>query len=291
MNWPKGLRIKFKEPLKFKNTFKIGGRAQFYCEPADVSELSSLLIVAKANHIPIHILGAGSNLLIGDGLLKGLIIRLNSPYFKRVRLEKKSIVAGSGILLGSIVKFAQKNSLGGMEKFFGIPGTLGGALFMNAGCWGSSLGEMVKEVEIMDYSGKIKKLKKNELSFSYRKSNLNKCIILGATLVLKKASPSRIKKEISKYVTLRRNSQDLSFPNAGCIFKNPKEKSAGLLIDACGLKGLRVGGVFISGKHANFILNKGSARFSDVVELMNLVKRRVRREFGLTLEPEIKIWR
>jgi len=291
MNWPKELKVRVKYPLKDKTTFRIGGAAQFFCEPKDAGELKSLIQEAKKNKLPVHILGAGSNLLISDNGVKGLVIKLSSPFFRGLSSERGYIRAGSGATLGQIIKFAQSKSLQGLEFLVGLPGTLGGALAMNAGCWGYNIGDLVKEAQVMNENGKIKTLNRNKMRFSYRKSSLADYMILSALLKLKIGKPAEIKENINRYLTVRRATQDLTWPNAGCIFKNPKNYSAGMLIDLCGLKGGNIGGAFISGRHANFILNKGKASAKDVLGLMRLINKQVNKRFKLTLQPEIKIWK
>ncbi len=291
MNWPKELKVKVNYPLKDRNTFKIGGNARFFSEPEDAAELELLIKSAGKNKIPVYILGAGSNLLISDKGVMGLVIKLNSLYFKNISRKKEFIRAASGVMLGELIKFARSASLQGVEFLIGIPGTLGGALAMNAGCWGQNIGDLVVEAQVMTKNGKIKTLSRKEIKFSYRKSSLSEYIILSALLELKKSSASEIKKNINRYLASRRKTQGLlTWPNAGCIFKNPKNNSAGLLIDVCGLKGKNIGGAYISERHANFILNKKKASAKDVLELIRAIKQKVKTRFNLTLQPEIKIW-
>jgi UDP-N-acetylmuramate dehydrogenase len=290
MNWQRSLEIKRNQSLKNKTTFKIGGKADFFSEPNDLAELNLVVSWAKKNSIPVSVVGAGSNLLISDKGVRGLVIRLNSAYFRNISLKGSCIEAGSGVTLPQLIQFVKNKSLSGSEFLAGIPGTLGGALAMNAGCWGKSIGDLVREVEVLDYAGNIKKIRSKEIKFGYRKTNLKNCIILSAVLKFKRGGREAIIRSIKEYILKRRNSQDLTFPNAGCIFKNPKSLSAGRLIDLCGLKGKSMGGALISDKHANFILNKGDAKAGDVLKLMRLIKTRVRKRFKVNLEPEIKIW-
>ncbi|MDO8662059.1 MAG: UDP-N-acetylmuramate dehydrogenase [Candidatus Omnitrophota bacterium] len=291
MNWPKESRIRTNYPLKNNSTFRIGGCAQFFCEPKDTAELKLLIKIAGQNKLPVFILGAGSNLVISDKGVRGLVIKLGSPYFKRISLEKGNIRVGSGAALAQLIKFSRDKSLQGAEFLSGIPGTAGGGLAMNAGCWGSVMGNLVKEAEVMDKGGRIKNLKRSQIKFVYRKSSLAKYIILSSLLSLKQGKAREIEKNIKKYLGERRKSQDLTWPNAGCIFKNPENNSAGRLIELCGLKGRHVGGAYISERHANFILNKGNASAKDVLRLMRITGKQVKDKFKLLLEPEIKIWK
>lgn len=290
MSWPKNLSIKINYPLRGQTTFRIGGRARFFCVPKGLEELTALVKAARLNKAPIFSLGAGSNLLVSDKGVEGLVIKLSSAYFKRMAQDDNEIRAGSGARIAQLIKFAQDKSLTGLEFLIGIPGTLGGALSMNAGCWGFCIGDLVKEVEVMTKGGKIKILTQKELKFAYRKSNLANYIILSCRLRLDKGAPAQINNKIRMYLAKRRNLQGLAYPNAGCIFKNPRDNSAGRLIEMCGLKGMNAGGAFISERHANFIINKGSASAKDVLGLMRLVKKEVKAKFNLSLQPEIKIW-
>lgn len=290
MNWPKDLKIRANQPLKDKTTFKIGGNALFFSEPVDLAQLRMLLKAAKKNKLRVFILGAGSNLLVSDKGVKGLVIKLNSTFFKQISFDGKCIEAGSATLIGGLVQYSLDRSLQGLEFLVGIPGTLGGALAMNAGCWGFDIGGAVKEVKVMDYSGRVKTLKRRQIKFDYRKSSLSKYVILGATLKVKKGDAAKIKKNISMYISKRRANQGLTKPNAGCIFRNPKINGAGMLIDLCGLKGKKIGAASISDRHANFIVNEGHASARDVLRLMRIIKKQVREKFKINLQPEIKIW-
>lgn len=283
-------RPKLNEPLKGRTTFKIGGSAKAFIEPKDETDLKSLITCAKSDNIPILVIGSGSNLLIGSGLIKAIVLRLNKPYFKKIALKKNFLEAGAGAALAKLIAASAKSSLSGLEFLAGIPGTVGGALAMNAGAWGQDLGSLVESVRAMDYSGRIKTLKGPQLKFGYRESNLSKLIILSARFRLKKKDRQSIRENVLRNLALRRYSQDTSFPNAGCIFKNPQGESAGRLIDLCGLKGRKSGGAVISEKHANFILNRNNASAKDVMSLMKLIRKRVMKKFGIVLEPEIKIW-
>jgi len=293
MNWQKGLKLKkvrLKEPLKKHTTFKIGGPAEYFVRPKGAAELKVLIKAAKRYKIPVLVIGAGSNILAGDKGVGGLVIQLNSSYFKKIRVKGNSVHAGSGVMLSKLIITSRNFGLSGLENLAGIPGTVGGALAMNAGAWGKNIEDTLKEVWVMDYSGRIRVLKKKNIEFGYRKSDLGKYIILEARFGLGKGDGLNIRSRIREYLKQRRSAQDLTRPSAGCVFKNPTGKSAGKLIDECGLKGKRVGGAAISGKHANFIVNLGNAKSADVIDLIKLIKNKVRAKFHINLEPEIKIW-
>ena len=293
MNWWRNLRgkVKFQEPLRNRATFKIGGPAKFFIEPKDIVDLKLLIVLAKRYKIPIFVIGRGSNILISDKGLKGIVVYLNSPFFKRISIKPNSLEVSSGLALRQLVEVAKERGLSGMEFLAGIPGTVGGALIMNAGSGAKFIGDLVREVKVMDYNGNIRILSKKNIKFGYRKSSLKKFIILSACLKVTKKNKAEINNNLKRYLGYRRNTQDISLPNAGCIFKNPSKEPAGKLIDLCGLKGRKIGDACISQIHANFILNKGNARSSDVLKLMDLVKKKVKNKFNITLEPEIKIWR
>lgn len=293
MNWWRGLKgkIKQREPLKRHVTFKIGGPARFFIEPKDIADLKLLLALKKRYKIPILVIGRGSNLLVDSNGVNAVVIRLSSTAFRKLSFKGNIADAGSGVLLKDIVIESAQRGLSGLEFLSGIPGTLGGALAMNAGMGrhGPSIGDFVRQVKVMNYSGEIKELR--DINFSYRNSGLKKYIILEASLGLEKSTKAVVSDKIMDYWKQRRLRQDASRPNAGCIFRNPGHDSAGRLIELCGLKGKKIGGSAVSLKHANFILNKNHARSADVLALMQLIKERVRGKFKVSLIPEIEIWK
>jgi UDP-N-acetylmuramate dehydrogenase len=292
MSWYKDLRLKIKlnEPMKEHTTFKIGGPAEYFIEPRNPDELKSLLHSAKRHNIPVLVLGSGSNILVKDTRLKAIVLHLDSAFFRRVVFQDNHVYAASGVALSRLISLAQKRGLSGLEFLAGIPGTVGGALAMNAGIPGENIGGLVKDAEVMDYSGNMKVLSKGGIRFGYRNSSLRSYIILGARLKLRKKHKLKIKEEINSRISSRRLTQDYSHPSAGCIFKNPRPKHAARLIDLCGMKGKRLGDAGISRRHANFILNLGRAKAEDVLRLMELARRKVQGRFNVRLEPEIKIW-
>ncbi|MFY9402459.1 MAG: UDP-N-acetylmuramate dehydrogenase [Candidatus Omnitrophota bacterium] len=289
MNWQRGLKVKSNYPLKNRTTFKIGGPAEYFCVPKDLSTLKRLIIQAKKNKVPYFIIGAGSNLLISDRGVKGLVILLNSAYFKKIKVKREFIEAQAGASLSSIIKFALDRSLSGLEFLSGVPATLGGAIAMNAGCWGKEISGLVDEVRVMDSFGKVKRLKKKMIKFGYRRSGLKKYIILGARLKLSQDKKEKIRQNIKECLLKRYKAQGRVFYSAGSIFKNPKGDYAARLIERCGLKGKESGGAIVSRKHANFILNKGNAKADDVLRLIKLIRAKVRKKFGVDLKPEIHI--
>lgn len=294
MNWLKSLKgkVRFREPLRNHTTFKIGGPAKLFIEPYDLEDLKRALSLAKINKLPVFLLGAGSNILVSDKGINGIVLRLSSRYFTKIYGKNNVLNVGSGSLLAKLIQYSKRHSLSGAEFLVGIPGTIGGALAMNAGAWGRNIGDIVCEVTVMDDQGNIKILPQKKIRFTYRRSNLARYIILGCKLKLASDTKEGVGNKINKYINLRRNSQDFSFPNAGCIFKNPlSEWPAGKLIDLCSLKNKRMGGACVSDKHANFILNCEHAHSRDVLKLIGFIKRKVKQRFNVDLKPEIKIWK
>ncbi len=292
MNWWKNLKgkVKLNEPLSKHTSFRIGAEAEFFIEPSNIDDLKRLISYIKKQKAKLLIIGSGSNILAPDNKMDAVVARLNSAHFRKISSNRNFINVGSGFPLGRLVRFALNNKLSGLEFLMGLPGTVGGALVMNAGAGKKSIGDLVAQITVMDYNGRIKIIRKKDINFGYRVSGLGKYIILGARLKLKHKEKSLIRQELKKYIDYRRSTQELGLPSAGCIFKNPKNKSAGKLIDLCALKGKHVGGAYVSLKHANFILNKANASAKDVLKLKALIEKKVKSKFGITLKPEIKIW-
>lgn len=313
MNWRKALKkiVKGKlvldEPLSRHTTFKIGGKADCWIEPRDQEDLRNILRFARKNKIKVLVIGKGSNLLVKDKGVNGLVINLNQPFFKKAEVFRGRLRAGAGLNLASLINLALKNNLSGVEFLSGIPGTVGGAVSMNAGARGDcvginrylSIGDLAEEVEVINPNGEAATLRKKDLKFSYRASNLEKFIIISVIFNLKPGIRATIKKSMDKFRQYKKLRQEWNKPNAGCIFKNPLFDSslkggqpllsAGQLIDFCGLKGLERGNAVISRLHANFILNNGNARARDVLDLMKIIRGKVKQRFNLNLMPEIRI--
>jgi len=292
MNWLKKLNVKVKKKVRLSKhtTFKIGGCADYLIEPKNEESLKALLISAKKRKIRVLVMGAGSNILACDSRIKGIIVRLSSKHFSKISVRGNFMDAGAGCMVSRIVLSAEHSGLSGAEFLAGIPATLGGAVAMNAGTKDASTGEIVEKIRAMDYNGRALTLEGGKIKFQYRDAGLGKYIILGARLVLKKSPRAKIYSKMMRYMHARRSGIDWQYPCAGCVFKNPEGDSAGRLIDMCGLKGKTVGGAQVSKRHANFIVNTGSATCADVLSLMKLVKRTVKSRFGVALRPEIKLW-
>lgn len=296
MKWLKTLkgRLRFNEPLSKHTSFRIGGSASILFEPKDTFDLINCLRKAKQRKIPYFVIGNGTNLLIRENGFSGIVIKLNSLFFKQINLKGNILNVGSGVGINDLIEYLSKTKLSGYEFLAGVPGSIGGALVMNAGITINqkryNISQLVNKIKVLDRRGKIINLHKKAVKFGYRRSNLNKYIILQAQFKLNKDDVINKENRIKNLLSHRISRLDYSKPNIGCIFKNPSANlSAGALIDRCGLKGLRYGGAMISKKHANFILNFNQASADDVINLINIVKKKVQDEFGIKLREEIKI--
>jgi UDP-N-acetylmuramate dehydrogenase len=279
--------ISISEPLSRFTTFRIGGPADYYLEPKDREDLLKLIRYLKEIKYPYIIIGNGSNILISDEGIRGAAINLEAG-FTKIEVNKNRVYAEAGIRLSKLVDVCIEHSLVGIENLAGIPGTLGGAILMNAGAYGGEISDFIKLVEVID-DVEIKFLKKEECGFAYRKSNLEGKIILSAEFELPYGDKEKAKERRKELLLKRNQSQPVELPNAGSIFKNPQGDYAARLIEQAGLKGLTIGGAKVSEKHANFIVNFNNASASDVVELMKIIQEKVYEKFGIMLEPEIKM--
>lgn len=274
--------------LAKETTMRVGGSAAIFAIADTFEHLHVVVSTAKDWGLPLFVIGKGSNLLVSDSGYPGIVLRLGSD-FMRKRVDGTRVRAGAATALPSIVQAALKSSLAGIDFAVGIPGSLGGALTMNAGAHGSSVGDVVKDVMVYTKKCEIKVLPKEEIAFEYRKGNFDKDdIIIEATLALIPEDEHTIKSRIEEYFAKRKQNQPLQYPNAGSVFKNPSGASAGKLIEDAGCKGMRIGGAEVSTKHANFIINLGHASASDVNLLLRAVQKRVFDAHGVILEPEIE---
>lgn len=284
------------ESMKEHTALKIGGSADFYVDPLDRDDLCRALDLFEARNLPYRLIGRGTNLLVNDDGIRGAVI-VTARALGDYTIRKNIVTAGAGVSLAMIAEKTFSISLGGLEMLQGIPGTVGGAIAMNAGAYGQEFSDVVSWVEIFE-NGKPRVISRSEIEFGYRYSSLKDLAVLGSGMLLKKLSSA----EHDKRDRLRREafqkraaSQPLSMPNAGSIFRNPRPEEnpsglgAGQMIDACGLKGAHRGGAMISHEHGNFIVNTGQATAADVFELICLAKDHVRKMFGVTLELEIKL--
>jgi UDP-N-acetylmuramate dehydrogenase len=292
-----GSQVAFSEPMSRHTTFGIGGPADALLTVRRDQQLRDLVRWAQDRGLPFMILGAGSNLLVRDGGIRGLVVKLANG-FESVRQGSEplpngwvGIIAGAGVLVRRLGKYALDQGLGGLNFALGIPGTVGGALRMNAGAWGSCMADTTSSVSFLNRHGDIVTMGKERLHFSYRGLNLEEgSIILRGEFRLERSDREGLRQEALNMQRKRRSTQPLSLPSAGSIFRNPSaDVSAGELIDRAGLKGLRKGDAEVSTRHANFIVNKGDARASDVVALMEHIQDMVFDQFAVSLEPEVII--
>ncbi len=282
-------RVLVDEPMKRHTTFRIGGPADFFLLPSTVDEVRGILEICREEELPYFILGNGSNLLVSDKGYRGVIIQLYRN-FSNISVEGNEICASSGALLSQIAAAARNASLTGFEFAGGIPGTLGGAVFMNAGAYGGELKDVLKEAVVMTEQGEILTLPVEKLDMGYRTSRIKKAgyLVLEARLVLEQGDMDKIR-DITKDLTEKRVSkQPLEYPSAGSTFKRPEGYFAGKLIMDAGLRGYRVGDAQVSEKHCGFVINKGNATAADVLTLIENVREKVQEQFGVTLEPEVK---
>ena len=281
----------FDEPLAKHTTFGIGGPADCMVFPETREELSKLLKYAYQKKISAIFIGSGSNILVWDKGFDGIVISLKKS-FKNLTIKRNSqIIVEAGVMLGTMVKQAMAAEIGGLESLIGVPGTVGGALIMNAGAFGSEISKYFEEAKTMTIEGDTKSYKKGEIEFSYRHSTFPKNeILLEATFQCKRGKPAEILKDRKVASDGRKSNQPLKFRSAGSIFKNPSDSlAAGYLIDKTGLKGTERGGAAISEKHANFIVNMGDATAADVLYLIKLAKKYVAKKFHINLELEVKL--
>ncbi len=274
------------EPMKNHTSFKIGGNADCLIAPASQEELVAVISLCKKNDLPLFIMGNGSNLLVSDKGIRGVTVKL-SKAFSDYSLEDNTICASSGALLSTLASAAAKNSLSGMEFASGIPGSVGGAVYMNAGAYGGEMAQIVTKVQYLDGT----ELKETtDFDFSYRHSvfSQNSGIITKVFITLQKADKEGILKRMEELNAKRRDKQPLTLPSAGSAFKRPEGDYAARLIECAGLKGKAIGGACVSEKHAGFIVNTGSATASDVLSLIEFIQKTVLQKFGTELSPEIK---
>ena len=277
------------EPMSRHTSYGIGGPAGAYITPRDQDDLQRILHFADEQNIPVFFIGSGSNLLVADEGINGIVITLIKS-FNKLEIKGCHIYAETGVMLGHMVKHCIKQKLTGLETMVGVPGTLGGALMMNAGAFGSEISNCLKNVDVMTLTGKIKQYSVKDIDFHYRHSSFKKDeIIMSANFVLKKATKQEIMNKRAKASAGRKETQPLRFRSAGSLFKNPKKDvAAGYLIDKAGLKGTHRGDAEISEKHANFFVNHGKANAEDIVFLIRLARKTVEKKFGINLELEVK---
>lgn len=282
-------QVLFEEPMKSHTTFRIGGPAEVFIMPKSIKQVQMAVKICQEEQIPYFILGNGSNLLVSDRGYRGVIIQMDRN-MGEIQVEGTEIQAAAGALLSSIAVAARRESLTGFEFAGGIPGTLGGAVVMNAGAYGGEMKDVLKEVTVMDGDGKIFTLPASELEMGYRTSIIKTAgyLVLSARITLSRGKEEDIKARTRELSEMRTQKQPLDYPSAGSTFKRPEGYFAGKLIMDSGLRGYSVGGAMVSEKHCGFVINKGNATAEDVVSLMKHVTEVVQEKYGVTLEPEVK---
>ena len=285
--------IRENEPMGKHCTFRCGGNADLYVMPGSIEELSSVVKACRENDYPFMVIGNGSNILVSDDGIKGIVIKTN---LKKIKIENKEqnkveITVDDAMPIGLLGQKLLKEEITGFEEISGIPGTIGGAILMNAGAHGKEMKDIVTEITAIDYEGKIHKFTNKEAEFTYRHSKFSdgKYIILQAKLELEKGNTEEIKAKMDEYAQFRKEKQPIEYPSAGSTFKRGKDFITAKLIDEAGLKGYSVGGAMVSKKHAGFIINTGNATAQDVLDLAKYITDKVYEKFGKKIEFEIKV--
>ena len=286
------LEMRAREPMREHSSFRIGGAAEVFAVAESEEELTCLAAFCREENVPLLVIGRGTNLLISDDGLRGVVVKPGEG-LSALRAEGEHIIAGAGVTLARLAQFAQQHALTGLEFAHGIPGSLGGAVVMNAGAYGGEMKDVVVSVRCLDDDGEIREYPAEALDFSYRHSRFSEHggIILGAVLSLTPGDGEAIAAKMRELMAKRAHSQPLDLPSAGSTFKRPASGYAAAMIDGAGLKGYAVGGAMVSEKHAGFVVNTGGASFDDVMAVMAHVQSTVREKYGVTLEPEVRIIR
>ena len=281
--------VTMNEPLHQYTFTKTGGKADFFVTPKNYQEVQAVYTYAINNHLPLTIVGNGSNMIIKDGGIRGIVMTL--IHIASMELDGNKLTVQSGAAIIQASRYALQNSLTGLEFACGIPGSVGGALYMNAGAYGGEISDVLQEALVITRSGELQTLKKDELELGYRSSRFSKekLLVLEATFLLRKGKYEDIKSKMDDFTFQRESKQPLEFPSCGSVFKRPPGHFAGKLIQDSGLQGKQIGGAQFSTKHAGFIVNVGSATATDYLELIQYVQNTVKRKFDVELETEVEI--
>lgn len=283
--------VRANEPLAPLTWFRLGGTAEFLARPSSVEELASLLRCCAEAALPWRVLAGGSNILVRDEGVKGLVIHLESPSFSDVTIEGNRLTAGSAVPMTALISQTARAGLAGLESLTGVPGTFGGAVRGNSGGRQGAIGQFVRSATVLEQDGQVRTRARDDLIFSYRRSNLDDCVILSVELELDPDDPEAVVRRMRRVWIVKKENQPYGHQSAGCIFKNPTpEVSAGSLIDQAGLSGRRSGAAEVSDRHANYIIAEPGATVADVLELIDLMRDEVLRQFGYELELQIQIW-
>ena len=278
------------ELLAMHTWFQLGGPAEYFAEPRTPDELLALVRRCREASIPARLLGNGSNILVRDQGVSGVVIRLSEPAFCQIQVDGHTITAGGGARLGQVVTTAVREGLAGLETLVGIPGTLGGALHGNTGTQAGDIGQWTVEATLLTSAGDAVSRSRDDMVFAYRESSLDELVILEAKLQLEEDSPQELAKRLQKNWIVRKAAQPMGHQCAGCVFKNPRGVSAGELVERAGLKGTRIGGAVVSDRHANFIVAEPDCTANDVLRLIDVVRDQVQDRLGVELDLELEIW-
>ena len=278
------------ELMAMHTWFQLGGPAEYFAEPRDGEQLAGLIGRCRQEDVPMRLLGAGSNILVRDPGVPGMVVRLSEPAFSEIKIDGCMIQAGGGARLGQVVTTAVREGLAGLESLVAIPGTVGGALHGNAGTHSTDIGQWTAQATVVTYNGDVLVRHRDDLVFGYRESSLDELVILEAKFQLEEDDPRELAKQLQKQWIVRKASQPMGHQSAGCVFKNPGGVSAGELIERAGLKGTRIGGAVVSERHANFFIAEHDCSSTDVLRLIELVRDQVEDRLGVELELELEIW-
>ncbi len=282
--------VKEKVPLADRTWFKLGGPAQFFAEPKSVDELQAVIERSRDEQLHVRMLGGGSNVLVRDEGVAGIVISLTGPAFSSITTSGNVVTVGGGAQLANVITATVGAGLAGLETLVGIPGSIGGALHGNAGTQAGDIGQWTNRATVMTRSGELITRERNDLVFAYRQSSLDELVIIDAHFELEEENPDDVTKRMQKQWIFKKANLPMAHENTGCIFRNPRGMSAGMLIDQAGLKGETVGGAEVSQRHANFIIAHPKATTRDVLKLIDVVRSRVAERMGVELETEIEIW-
>ncbi|MEW6026399.1 MAG: UDP-N-acetylmuramate dehydrogenase [Planctomycetota bacterium] len=277
--------VRYNEPMANHTSFHIGGPAEVFITPKNIAQLSGIYSLCCKKKIPLHILGRGTNLLVSDKGVRGVVLK---PEWSRLERKGSKIIVSAAYPLARLVPESVKMGLSGLEPLVGIPGSVAGAVVMNAGGKYGQMADVIKSVKVITRGGRIKTV--NKIRFAYRWSNLKGRLIGEVTLQLKSSTSGKVRSRINEVLNEKRQTQPLADWSAGCVFVNPARSSAGMLIDKAGLKGMTIGGAMVSPKHANFIVNTGKAKAVDVIKLIDIIKKTVKERFNINLQLEIEEW-
>lgn len=280
--------VKYQEPLGRHTTYRIGGPASIHFVPATNEAAAGAMAWAREHKLPVLVLGLGSNVLIRDGGFRGMVLKIGKG-LDAVSHRAGTWKVGAGLPLPLLARKTAEEGFGGVHKLIGVPGSVGGAVFMNAGAHGQDIASVLISATVLDPKGRLVDKASKDISFTYRRSSLEGHVVLGCALRLEQDEPERLKQEQAMLLRKRREGTPFDQPCCGSVFKNPEEMTAGRLIDRCGLKGRRVGGAEIAKLHANYIVNVGNASADDVLKLIDIARTAVFKEFGIELELEVKV--